>query len=44
MIGSVTSPRDDTPTIISIAILAFIVADIAHEVIGHGAAYLAVGA
>jgi hypothetical protein len=35
--------RDDAPTLIAIAVLAFIVADIAHEVIGHGAAYLAVG-
>ncbi len=41
-IGEV-SPSDDTPTVIAIAVLAFILADIAHEVIGHGAAYLALG-
>ncbi len=35
--------RDDAPTLMAIAVLAFIVADVAHEVIGHGAAYLAVG-
>jgi hypothetical protein len=36
-------PRDDAPTLAALAILAFIVADVAHEVIGHGAAYLALG-
>jgi hypothetical protein len=36
-------PRDDAPTLAALAILAFIVADLAHEVIGHGAAYLALG-
>lgn len=40
---SVTDTRDDAATVIAIAVLAFIVADLAHEVIGHGAAYLAVG-
>lgn len=43
MTESTNEPRDDAPTVIAIAVLAFIVADIAHEVIGHGAAYLAVG-
>jgi hypothetical protein len=38
-----SAPTDDTPTVIAIAVLALIVADIAHEVIGHGAAYLALG-
>jgi hypothetical protein len=41
-IGEV-SPSDDAPTVIAIATLAFIVADVAHEVIGHGVAYLALG-
>jgi hypothetical protein len=36
-------PRDDAPTLAALAALAFIVADVAHEVIGHGAAYLALG-
>ena len=35
--------RDDAPTLAALGILAFIVADVAHEVIGHGAAYLALG-
>ena len=35
--------RDDAPTLIALAVLAFIVADVAHEVIGHGAAFLALG-
>jgi hypothetical protein len=39
----VPDDRDDRPTLIAIAILAFILADIVHEVIGHGLAYIAVG-
>jgi len=35
--------RDDAPTVAALAALAFIVADVAHEVIGHGAAFLALG-
>jgi hypothetical protein len=35
--------RDDALTISALGVLAFIVADLAHEVIGHGAAYLALG-
>lgn len=35
--------EDDAPTLIAIAALAFVLADVAHEVIGHGAAFLAVG-
>jgi hypothetical protein len=35
--------RDDAPTLIALAVLAFIAADVAHEVIGHGAAFLALG-
>jgi hypothetical protein len=34
---------DDVLTVIAIAVLAFMVADVAHEVIGHGVAYAALG-
>jgi hypothetical protein len=32
---------DDLPTVAAAAVLAFASADVAHEVIGHGAGYLA---
>jgi hypothetical protein len=35
--------RDDALTLAAIAMLAFIFADVSHEIIGHGAAYVAVG-
>jgi hypothetical protein len=37
------SDRDDAWTVAAIAVLAFIAADVAHEVIGHGAGLRAVG-
>lgn len=38
-----TNPRDNAPTLISLGVLAFILADITHEALGHGLATLAVG-
>jgi hypothetical protein len=35
--------EDDAVTVAAIAVLAFILADVAHEVIGHGAAWAALG-
>jgi hypothetical protein len=35
--------RDDALTLCAIAALAFIVADVAHEVVGHGVGFLATG-
>jgi hypothetical protein len=35
--------QDDVLTLIAIAILAFTLSDVAHESIGHGAAYIALG-
>jgi len=35
--------RDDAPTVIAIAILAFVLADVAHEVFGHGIGFLVAG-
>jgi hypothetical protein len=35
--------RDDTPTIGAIAALAFIAADVGHEVVGHGIGFIAAG-
>ena len=34
---------DDRMTLIAVAVLAFVLADVAHEVIGHGAAFVAMG-
>jgi hypothetical protein len=43
-IGSHSSPlEDDVPTVAAIAILAFVFADIGHEVIGHGIGLLLTG-
>jgi hypothetical protein len=38
-----TTPTDDFPTLIALGIIAFIIADVAHEALGHGLATLAVG-
>jgi hypothetical protein len=37
------NPRDNTVTLIALGVLAFILADITHEALGHGLATLAVG-
>jgi hypothetical protein len=37
------APHDDALTLCAIAALAFVVADVAHEIIGHGAGFVAVG-
>lgn len=36
--------RDDTLTLVALGIVAFVLADVAHEALGHGLAVLAVGA
>jgi hypothetical protein len=36
-------PTDDRTTIVAIAVLAFIFADVAHEVLGHGVGFLVAG-
>ena len=38
-----TAPRDDLVTLVAIGLLAYATADIAHHVLGHGAACLALG-
>jgi hypothetical protein len=37
-------PRDDTLTLVALGVLAFVVANLSHEALGHGLAALAVGA
>ena len=38
-----TTPMDDFSTLIALGIIAFIIADVGHEALGHGLATLAVG-
>src|SRR5208282_5248241 len=38
-----TAPRDDLVTLVAIGLLAYAAADIAHHVLGHGGACLALG-
>jgi hypothetical protein len=38
-----TTPADDFPTLVALGIIAFIIADVAHEALGHGLATLVVG-
>jgi hypothetical protein len=39
----VVHPTDDRTTLVSIAVLAFVFADVAHEVLGHGLGFLLAG-